>query len=138
VNLEKGFIRVVQRADLYNTIGRPKSAAGNRRLQIGPALRHALAQWKLNCPPSPGKLVFPSPRGRILTTSQIHKIWKPFQASLNMLDDYDMPLAPLYNLHCLRHACASLLIDEGWNAKRIQVSLGHATIQMTFDLYGHL
>jgi integrase len=37
-----------------------------------------------------------------------------------------------------RHTFASLLIAAGENAKAIQEFLGHATIQMTFDRYGHL
>ena len=41
-------------------------------------------------------------------------------------------------LHECRHTFASLLIDAQVNAKAIQTFLGHATIQMTFDRYGHL
>lgn len=41
-------------------------------------------------------------------------------------------------LHESRHTCASLLIASGANAKVIQAVMGHATIQMTFDTYGHL
>ena len=41
-------------------------------------------------------------------------------------------------MHALRHACASLWIENGMNAKRIQKLMGHSTIQMTFDVYGHL
>jgi Phage integrase family len=36
-----------------------------------------------------------------------------------------------------RHTFASLLIDAGENPKAIQAFMGHATIQMTFDRYGH-
>jgi integrase len=46
--------------------------------------------------------------------------------------------AQKYGLHALRHACASLLIDQGWQPKRLQVFLGHASIKLTFDTYGHL
>jgi integrase len=41
-------------------------------------------------------------------------------------------------LHECRHTFASLLIASGENAKAIQTFLGHATIAMTFDRYGHL
>jgi integrase len=41
-------------------------------------------------------------------------------------------------LHESRHTCASLLIASGANAKVIQSVMGHATIGMTFDVYGHL
>jgi integrase len=43
-----------------------------------------------------------------------------------------------YGLHGLRHAAVSLFIEQGWNAKRVQTVIGHASVQMTFDLYGKL
>src|SRR5205814_6855946 len=45
---------------------------------------------------------------------------------------------PKYGLHALRHFCASWLIEQGFSPKRLQVLLGHSSIQMTFDRYGHL
>jgi integrase len=41
-------------------------------------------------------------------------------------------------LHESRHTCASGLIASGANAKTIQKVMGHASIQVTFDVYGHL
>jgi integrase len=41
-------------------------------------------------------------------------------------------------LHEARHTCASLLIAAGVNAKALSVIMGHSTIAMTFDTYGHL
>jgi integrase len=38
----------------------------------------------------------------------------------------------------LRHAAASLLIEQGFSPKRVQSLMGHSTITMTFDVYGHL
>jgi integrase len=38
----------------------------------------------------------------------------------------------------LRHFCASWLIEQGFSPKRVQALLGHSSIQMTFDVYGHL
>jgi integrase len=40
--------------------------------------------------------------------------------------------------HDLRHTCAALLIAQGAHPKEIQSRLGHSTIRMTFDRYGHL
>jgi len=40
--------------------------------------------------------------------------------------------------HDLRHTCAALLIAQGAHAKEIQERLGHSTIRLTFDRYGHL
>jgi integrase len=43
-----------------------------------------------------------------------------------------------YGLHALRHACASLWIEGGHNPKQIQTLMGHSSIKVTFDVYGHL
>ena len=45
---------------------------------------------------------------------------------------------PRYGLHALRHAAASAWIKQGIDLKRLQVWIGHATIQLTIDTYGHL
>jgi integrase len=45
---------------------------------------------------------------------------------------------PRYGMHSLRHACASLWIESGYNPKQIQRLMGHSSIKVTFDIYGHL
>jgi integrase len=41
-------------------------------------------------------------------------------------------------LHECRHTFASLLIDGDANPKAVQEFMGHSSIKVTFDLYGHL
>jgi integrase len=43
---------------------------------------------------------------------------------------------PRLRLHTLRHQYASLLIAQG--AKYISETMGHSSIRVTFDVYGHL
>ena len=38
----------------------------------------------------------------------------------------------------LRHSCASLLLNNGFTLKDVQEYMGHADIQMTANIYGHL
>ncbi len=45
---------------------------------------------------------------------------------------------PRYNFHSLPHAAASLYIAEGMSLKKLQVLMGHSSIQVTYDIYGHL
>lgn len=45
---------------------------------------------------------------------------------------------PMIRFHDLRHSCASLLIDMGYDLKDIQEWLGHADVKMTGNVYGHL
>jgi integrase len=54
-------------------------------------------------------------------------------------DDTGQPvMRAKYGLHALRHAAASLFIEQGFRPKRVQALMGHGSIQMTFDTYGHL
>ena len=41
-------------------------------------------------------------------------------------------------MHSLRHSAVSLLIEAGANPKQLQKMVGHGSIQLTFDTYGHL
>lgn len=45
---------------------------------------------------------------------------------------------PHIRFHELRHSCASLLINNGFNLKDVQEWLGHSDIKMTANIYGHL
>lgn len=45
---------------------------------------------------------------------------------------------PRMRFHNLRHSYASLLIAQGEHPKYIQSQLGHSSINVTMDIYGHL
>lgn len=45
---------------------------------------------------------------------------------------------PIIRLHDLRHSCASLLINQGFQLKEVQEWLGHSDIKVTANTYGHL
>lgn len=45
---------------------------------------------------------------------------------------------PHIRFHELRHSCASLLLNNGCTLKDVQEYMGHADIQMTANIYGHL
>ncbi len=44
---------------------------------------------------------------------------------------------PEITLHKLRHTCASMLIDRGWDIKKVQYWLGHEDVKTTLDIYAH-
>jgi integrase len=46
-------------------------------------------------------------------------------------------LAPI-TLHECRHTFASLMIAAGVNAKALQTYMGHSSVAVTLDRYGHL
>ena len=41
-------------------------------------------------------------------------------------------------LHDIRHTFASQLLSDGASPVYVKEQLGHASIQMTVDIYGHL
>ena len=159
VDLSKRELHVRQRADRFQAIGKLKSEAGERTVPLPPLLVNTLREWKLACPPSQLGLVFPTGAGHIEYHSNIvHRGLKPAQISAGVtsrtLDDQGRthigedgkPLleAKYTGLHALRHFYASWCInrkaDGGLElpAKVVQERLGHSSITMTLDVYGHL
>lgn len=109
---------------------KPKSKTSNRRIDIGPALLKVLKEWKIACQPSKLNLVFPNEIGQPMDAkNMVNRHFKP--ALINA------KIKPI-RFHDIRHTFASLLIDQNENPKYIQEQLGHSSIQMTFDIYGHL
>lgn len=145
INLKTPCLSVTQRADRWNDIGSPKSGAGHRSIPIGPAMVKLLKAWKLRCPPSTLGLTFPNQRGGVIDQKGIIGLFLTLQVEAGLAIDTGKVDAagntiwkPRYGLHSLRHAAASAWIKQGIDLKRLQVWIGHATIQLTIDTYGHL
>ena len=90
---------------------------------------NTLRQWRLACPKTELGLVFPTGRGRVVGHSAMRLMWRRLLRALEL---------PRYRFHDLRHAAASLFIEQGLQPKKVQTIMGHGSIKMTFDLYGHL
>jgi integrase len=137
VDLGRAILTVRQRADRWNKIGAPKSAAGTREIPLVREVVNTLREWKLACPNGPLGLVFPADDGRVVGLITLRR-----QALGQALVDAGFGSSnrqPKYSLHNLRHAAASLLIESGkFSPKELQEIMGHSTIAMTFDTYGHL
>lgn len=75
-------------------------------------------------------LVFTSPKGRALRYSNFRR--RQWTSAIEKAG-----LAGL-EIHELRHTAASLMINHGGDPKLIQTQLGHSSISVTYDIYGHL
>jgi integrase len=130
VDLDTGIIHVRQRADQWGSMGAPKTKAGKRDVPIAPLVVNSLRIWRVSCPKGDLDLVFPTKDGKPQNMSNFHThAWYPLIARCRVD----------YKFHMLRHAAASLFIAYlGWTPKRIQSVMGHSSVSMTFDLYGHL
>ena len=71
---------------------------------------------------------------RPLTNAEYQAMWRRF-ISDNGLMGAD---GPLLTPHQLRHAFATILFEAGVTEKDAQETLGHASIQMTRDVYTHI
>lgn len=136
IDFNRSIITVRKRADRYCDMGNTKSKSGRREIPMGPGLAKILKAWKVACPKGNLDLVFPNGVGNVETHSNIYnRIFKPLMLKCSIVDGEG---APRFSLHAMRHAAASLFIEQGWPPKRIQVMLGHSSITMTYDVYGHL
>lgn len=74
-------------------------------------------------------LVFPNGAGRPLASSSFHgNHFRPALDSIGLRCRF----------HDLRHTSVSLAIAEGAHPKAIQARMGHSSINVTLDRYGHL
>ena len=153
VDFKEAVIYVRQRADRLNQLGRPKSKAGRRSIPMGPHLLALLRKWKIAQPKEQrdNGLVFPDRAGDVEDHTSIYRRFGAVQLACGIaeprLGEDGKPLIDAdgkpvfrqkYGLHAMRHACASVLIAQGWQPKRIQVFMGHSSIKLTFDTYAHL
>jgi integrase len=140
VDLKQGVLNVRQRADRYNAMGEPKSAASKREVPLGPDLVAELRAWKLACPHGP--FVFPTPKGEIGRHMNMVRAFKRVVVAAGLTDNHGKP--KYSGLHSLRHFYASWCINRKADGglelpvKLVQSRLGHATLAMTMDTYGHL
>ncbi|MEY9782298.1 tyrosine-type recombinase/integrase [Sinorhizobium fredii] len=153
VDLKKAILHVRQRADRYGEVGMPKSEAGQRTVPLPPFVVNTLKEWKLACPKSEDGLAFPNSVGNIEHHQNMLKrgLWPTLTAAgvttaTDEMDDEGKPiLAPKYSgFHALRHWFASWCINRKSDGgleltpKAVQTRMGHSSIQVTFDTYGHL
>lgn len=156
-----GKVRVRERLErYYRTLDPPKSERARRDVPIGEAAALAVRTWRMARGPvsafthTDGRRVTGRVAGRLFAdpaTGQgvwgyhafMRDCWTPLlrRAGLvQMIPDRKGKNRPVlaFAPHALRHVAASLWIAQGLNPKKVQHLLGHATLQLTMDLYGHL
>jgi integrase len=142
VDLDERELHVRQRADRYNVMGNPKSESGERTVPLTPIVVNTLREWNLACPKGSLGIVFPTSTGRVDNHANIlHRGLWPIEIAASVITADGRPK---YAMHAFRHFYASWCInrraDGGLElpAKVVQERLGHSSILMTMDVYGHL
>mgnify|MGYP001413589819 CR=1 FL=1 len=121
----------VRRAIVDGVADVPKSAYGIRDVPISRPMAVALLEHRLRSPRSAdADPVFTSAAGAQLDPRNLlRRIVKPAAVRAGV---------PWAGLHTLRHTCASMLFRRGWNAKQVQMMLGHHSPAFTLSTYVHL
>jgi integrase len=129
VDFEHGVIRVERGWD--DVVGpiEPKSRAGRRRVPLAKPLRSHLAAHRLRSSGGGEDLAFGRSGDRAINTEALARrartAWR------------ERGLSPI-GLHECRHTYAAFMIAAGVNAKALSTYMGHSSVTMTLDRYGHL
>ncbi len=111
--------------------GEPKTAAGKRTVDL-PAFLCSVIEEQLaeRAQPGPDGLVFVNTRGNPPHASSFaSQTWLKARRAIGRPD---------LRWHDLRHTAVALAIAQGAHPKAIQERMGHASITITLDRYGHL
>jgi integrase len=108
-------------------IGQTKTKRSVRRVALSEDILRYLSQIR-QAVKDPNGLIF-SKDGNLLDPDVFDSLFAEVRKSAS---------EPRIRFHDLRHFFASFLIGQGFSAKYVCDQLGHSSIQMTFDTYGHL
>jgi integrase len=130
VDFELGLIRVERSWDPKVGPIEPKSRSGRRRVPLAKPLRAYLAAHRLRAAGDEDeRLVFGRGEGDAFhpaaLTKRARAAWRRVE------------LVPI-GLHECRHTYAAFMIAAGVNAKALSTYMGHSSITVTLDRYGHL
>jgi integrase len=142
IDVRARHLTVRQRADAWGTMGHPKTHKSERTIPLGPFVVNTLKEWRLACAKSKCNLVFPGDDGEVESHDNIlRRGYWPTQIAAGVTT---VSKAKYTGLHALRHFFASWCINRRKDGglelpiKLVQERLGHSTIVMTSDVYGHL
>ncbi len=109
----------------------PTKTYERRTSPLMPSSREEPGALLATRPTGPDTLVFTSPDGGPLRHRNFYdRHFKPAVREAN--------LPASMRFHDLRHTCAAMCIALGAHPKAIQERLGHSSITVTLDRYGHL
>ena len=108
----------------------PKSKGSPRAIGMPPSLAVVLHEHSLREPGTETELVFRTKKHTPIDPDNLYK--REFLGAIGRAG------VPAFRLHDLRHLYGSVLREEGEDIKLVQEQMGHASIQTTLDIYGHI
>lgn len=129
LDFEHGLVRVTAGARDGQVVP-TKTNAGRRRVWLSTEGAKVLRAQLIARPSSELALVFPTTGGRVWRKDNfMSRVFRPAVKRAR--------LEPL-RFHDLRHTYAALMVAAGAHPKLLQVQLGHTSITVTLNTYGHL
>ncbi|HEY92650.1 MAG TPA: site-specific integrase [Dehalococcoidia bacterium] len=117
---------------------KPKSPKNRRQIDLPPSLvillwnhkiRQEFQRKMLGTSLSPTDLVFCHPDGSPIRPNSLTRTFHDIACSLSQKG---------ISLHGLRHAHATIMLQQGIHPKIVQERLGHSSISTTLDIYSHV
>ncbi len=131
VDLGQGTIRVREAWDPKAGSIAPKTRTSQRTTPIPTVLRSLLGEHRESCADrDDGTLLFAGDDGTPFHAATIYRRADRAWLAAGLVERL--------RLHQARHTYASFMIAAGVNAKALSTFMGHSSIKVTFDLYGHL
>jgi len=130
IALTNNLIHVQRSWDRQAGFVTPKSRSGTRRVPITASLRRELINHRLHQGTGGRGFAFPNKPGT--------KPFNPGTLKLHTKKAWDKNGLTPIGLHECRHSYAAYMIAAGINSKALSTYMGHYTITITLDRYGHL
>lgn len=139
VQRNKNFSKNAESKTILGFVYNTKTKTSNRVIKVIPKLMSELENYKENQDIikrkigqdyySNLKLVFPRPDGYFADTTTLLDTFKRIQGNLDI---------PKRNIHTIRHTFATRALESGMLPIVVSRLLGHASIKITNDTYGHV
>ena len=121
--------------------GETKTKSGFRSVDMAPQLAAPLREHRLRKGnPAPDALVFDAGKGKPMHPDTVSgTLWARLRRSQDLAGMSPTMGTPRpVTWHSLRHTFASLLIAQGEHPRYIMEQMGHSSIEVTMNVYGHL
>lgn len=133
VDLLRGRVTVVRQLvevdGRYRHFAPPKTKAGTRAVSVPPTLVGVLEEVVARPVVQASRLMFPAPAGEPMWRANLGATWRRARGRAG-LDGV--------RWHDLRHTAVALAVAAGAHPLTISRRMGHASITVTLDRYGHL
>jgi integrase len=141
IDLEQRSLQVkvsLQESGSTFIVAEPKTAYSRRRILLSQAAVDALRAHRIRQNEErlllgpvwqDNDLVFPNQIGKLMDPSGFVQMFKQLLVKAGL---------PPIRFHDLRHTAATLLLERGVMPKTVSEMLGHSSVKITLDLYGHV